>query len=92
MKHLKQLFLNEKFILGVILLNAVVIYLQVKEITSPILTILDVFCTAVFLVEMIVKHKELGLKGYWSSVGTSWMVYWSSCRCRHYWICSSPRE
>lgn len=67
MKHLKNLILNEKFILGVILLNAVVIYLQVKEITSPVLTILDVFCTVVFLVEMIIKHKELGLKGYWSS-------------------------
>ena len=67
MKHLKHLILNEKFILGVIFLNAVIIYLQVKDVTSPILTILDVFCTAVFLVEMIVKHKELGVKGYWSS-------------------------
>ena len=67
MKHLKNLFLNEKFILGIILLNAVVIYLQVSGITHPVITALDILCTIVFLLEMIIKHKELGWKGYWSS-------------------------
>ncbi len=67
MKHLKNLFLNEKFILGVILLNAIVIYLQVSGITHPIITVIDVICTLVFLFEMIIKHTELGFKGYWSS-------------------------
>jgi voltage-gated sodium channel len=67
MKYLKNLLLNEKFILSIILLNAVVIYLQVSGITHPVITILDFFSTIVFLLEMIVKHKELGCKGYWSS-------------------------
>ena len=67
MKHLKNLFLNEKFILGIILLNAIVIYLQVSGITHPIITVIDILCTIVFLIEMIIKHKEFGFKGYWSS-------------------------
>ncbi|MBR3573131.1 MAG: ion transporter [Bacteroidales bacterium] len=67
MKHLKNLFLNEKFILGIILLNAVVIYLQASGITHPVITIIDYLCTFVFLFEMIIKLKELGFKGYWSS-------------------------
>lgn len=67
MKHFKKFFLNEKFILGVILLNSVVIYLQVSGVVSPVITVLDVFCTLVFLLEMIIKRKDLGVKGYWSS-------------------------
>jgi len=67
MKHLKALFLNEKFILGVILLNAVIIYMQVSGLSHPVISILDVLCTTIFLVEMIIKIKDLGMKGYWSS-------------------------
>ena len=41
--------------------------MQVRGITHPIITVIDVFCTIVFLLEMIIKHKELGFKGYWAS-------------------------
>jgi len=67
MQTLKKLFLNEKVILGVILINAIVIYLQVSGVTHPILSILDVTCTLIFMIEMILKIKELSFKGYWAS-------------------------
>ena len=67
MKHIKNLFLNEKFILAVILLNAVVIFLQASNVVSTWIQVVDVACTLIFIVEMIIKHSELGLKGYWAS-------------------------
>ena len=42
---LEKIFLNEKIILAVILLNAVVIYLQISGISTPLLTGLDIACT-----------------------------------------------
>lgn len=64
---LRKLFLNDKFILGVILLNSVIIYLQVTGLSAPIISILDFACTLIFLVEMIIKNKEFGVKAYWKS-------------------------
>lgn len=66
MNRFKQLFLNDRFIMSVILLNAVIVFLQVSEYDWMWMSILDILCTVIFLIEMIVKHKELGLKGYWS--------------------------
>lgn len=63
----EKIFLNEKIIFAVILLNAVVIYLQVSGISTPLLTALDLACTLIFLIEMIVKHQKLGLREYWRS-------------------------
>ena len=63
----EKIFLNEKIIFAVILLNAVVIYLQVSGISTPLLTGLDLACTLIFLIEMIVKHTKLGVKEYWRS-------------------------
>ena len=67
MKRFTNLFLNEKFILCIILLSAVIIYLQANNLNSPWIQCIDVACTLVFIIEMIVKHRKLGLKGYWSS-------------------------
>lgn len=67
MKRFTDLFLNEKFILCIILLSAVIIYLQANNLNSPWIQCIDVACTLVFIIEMIVKHRKLGLKGYWSS-------------------------
>ena len=67
MERLKRLFLNEKFILGVIFVSAVVIFLQASNIDNVLLQVLDAACTVIFIVEMIVKHFEYGAKGYWSS-------------------------
>ena len=62
---LKRLFLNEKAVMTVILINAVGIYLQVSGYETPGLTILDFACTIFFIIEMAVKHQEYGLRGYW---------------------------
>jgi len=67
MNHIKNLFLNDKFILGVILINAIIIFLQASGIDNPGIQILDVTCTLIFMIEMIVKHVEYGVKNYWSS-------------------------
>lgn len=63
----KTLFLNDKFILTIILLNAVIIFLQASNIDNIFIQIIDLLCTLVFMTEMIIKHREFGLKGYWSS-------------------------
>ena len=64
---LRKIFLNDKLIMAVILLNAVVIYLQVSGYSYRWLDIVDALCTVIFLIEMIVKHVEYGLRGYWSN-------------------------
>ena len=64
---IEKIFLNEKIILGIILLNAVVIYMQISGISAPVLTVLDIACTLIFLIEMILKHLKLGVKEYWHS-------------------------
>lgn len=67
MNRLKSLLLNDKFIFSIILLNTVIIFLQSFDIESPWLQIIDVICTFIFLMEMVTKHIEYGVKGYWSS-------------------------
>lgn len=50
-----------------ILLNAIIIYLQVSGYENTILDIVDAACTMIFIIEMIIKHREYGVRGYWSS-------------------------
>lgn len=59
----EKIFLNEKFIFAVILLNAAVIFVEESDIESVALNIIDIVCTFVFIIEMIVKHIHLGFKG-----------------------------
>lgn len=61
----KRLFLNEKFILAIILLNSGIIYAQVSGYSNLYINIIDVACTLIFAIEMICKHIEYGVKGYW---------------------------
>lgn len=56
---------SEKIIFPVIILSSVVIFLQECSVNHPLLNILDVGCTLIFIVEMIVKHLRLGMGGYW---------------------------
>ncbi len=62
---LKKLFLNEKFILAFILLNSGIIYAQVSGCTTIWLGIIDLMCTLIFVVEMVVKHFAFGVRGSW---------------------------
>ena len=65
MSALHKLFLNDRFILSVILLNSCIIYAQVAGYEPTYITVLDMLCTFIFLFEMIAKHRELGFRGYW---------------------------
>lgn len=60
-----KIFLNDKFILCVILLNSCIIYMQVDGYQSTTISVIDVTCTLIFLIEMLVKHIHLGVRGYW---------------------------
>ena len=50
-----------------ILLNAIIIFLQVSGYENTILNIADAACTIIFITEMAVKHREYGVRGYWSN-------------------------
>lgn len=63
----KKLFFNDKFIFVVIFLNSIIIYLQECEISNYFIQIVDLLCTIIFVVEMVLKIKYLGLRKYWSS-------------------------
>ncbi|MBO7134193.1 MAG: ion transporter [Bacteroidales bacterium] len=66
-KLFERVFLNEKFIFAIILLNAAVIFAEESDVESVVLNIIDIVCTFIFIIEMIVKHIHLGFRGYWKS-------------------------
>lgn len=63
----RGIFTSERFILLVIIINSVIIFLQESGISGPVVSVIDALCTAVFIIEMVVKHRALGVKGYWKS-------------------------
>ena len=67
MNAFKKIFINEKSVLLVILLNTVIIFLTESGIVHPVISLLDVICTLFFFVEMIYKNIRHGLKKYWTS-------------------------
>lgn len=66
-KSIKNLFLNEKLILVIIIFNAIILFLQESGVENDVITILDTICSVIFIIEMIIKLTEYGWKGYWSS-------------------------
>lgn len=67
MEKIKGFFLNEKAIMLVIIINVVVIFLQECGLESRAMYLVDALCTLIFVVEMVVKHCEYGVRGYWRS-------------------------
>ena len=65
------MLLNERFILGVVSLNIVVIFLQGCGLENAVMNAIDILCTVIFVLEMCVKHRTYGLRGYW---GDGWNV------------------
>lgn len=63
---LKKLFLNERFVLCIIVINAFIIFLQESGYYNFWVNLFDVTCTIIFIIEMIVKHAYYGIRGYWS--------------------------
>jgi len=66
-KLLNKIFLNEKFIIAVILINSVIIFVQESHYNNVVISAIDLVCTFIFLIEMIVKHIEIGVKEYWKN-------------------------
>ena len=62
---MKRLFFSEKIMLGVVLLNVGVIFLQGCGLECAALAVVDIVCTLLFVVEMVLKHAEYGVRGYW---------------------------
>lgn len=84
-KLLEKLFLDEKerFILGCIVLNAIIIFMQGSDIHFVALNVIDCVITFIFIFEMAVKIKYPSFKEYWSDNmavkinDSSFKEYWS---------------
>jgi len=66
---IKKLFLNEKFILILILLNAIIIFISEYNIAKihNTLIIIDNVITVLFIIELVIKFKTFGIKEYFHS-------------------------
>ena len=67
-KNIADFLISEQFIFPVIILASVIIFLQECSVSHPIINILDVTCTLIFIIEMVIKHFRLGVDGYWNDV------------------------
>lgn len=67
METLKKVFLDSKIVLYVILINALIIFLQEWDLNWYILNLTEFACSVFFLIEMVVKIKTLGFDEYWKS-------------------------
>jgi len=57
----------EKVVLGIIILNCLIIFLQETGFNYWWINMLDALCTIAFLIEMIWKQKKMGIANYWKS-------------------------
>jgi len=67
---IRKLFLNDKFILGLIIVNAIILYVAgylTKENHTLIFLYADNIITTLFIAELIVKFNEYGFKNYFKS-------------------------
>jgi voltage-gated sodium channel len=67
---IKSLFLKDKFILGLILFNSLVLFVGgyfPSENGNLGFSIIDSIITLLFLIELIIKIREFGLRGYFGS-------------------------
>lgn len=67
---LRKLFLNDKFILCLILINSIVLFCDgyvPKDSSLKFLSFVDTFISILFVVELIIKLNNFGLKDYFKS-------------------------
>lgn len=55
---MKKLFLNDRFILAVILLNCAILFLEEMGMMHPAILAMDVICILLFTIEMLVLPSE----------------------------------
>jgi len=66
MKNFKNLFLNEFFILGLIVVNALVIFIDEFDVHLKPLSYVEAFITILFIVEIFVKTSHYGIRNYFA--------------------------
>ena len=64
---LKNLFLNEFFILGLIIFNVLIIFIDGFEFSYKTLDYVEAFITILFIVEIWVKISHFGIRKYFAS-------------------------
>lgn len=75
MSIIRNLFLKDKVIIGFILLNSIIIFLQgfdFSNATLYVLDCLDSFFTFIFVIELLIKLKHFGFRQYFSS---KWNIF-----------------
>lgn len=71
---MKNIFLNERVVLSVIVFNAIIIFIQECGVDVVWLNIIDFLCTLFFVIEICVKISHLGWKEYWKD-GWNWFDF-----------------
>lgn len=66
MEQIKKLFLSDKFILALIIINALLIFVQEFDFAPTWINYLDFLFTILFTFELFVKISTYGFKRYWS--------------------------
>ena len=72
---MKKIFLNDRFILGLIVINAIMIFtmgFKLTETSRLVINIIDNLITVMFVTELIVKIKTYRLRGFFSD---GWNVF-----------------
>ncbi len=64
---MKKFFLNDKFILTLIVINALLIFTQEFDACPVWVSYLDFLFTVLFTVELAIKIDTYGFKRYWRS-------------------------
>jgi len=75
MRKLGHILLNDRFILGLIIINSIVIFLQGFEIEvnfKSLLILADNIITLIFLLELLVKISAFGLKEF---IKSGWNIF-----------------
>ncbi len=62
---MQKLFLNERFILWVVVINMLVIFLQGCGMENIVMSVIDILSTVIFVIEMVMKHYKQGFRSYW---------------------------
>jgi voltage-gated sodium channel len=72
---IKKLFLNDKFIITLVLINAIIIFLSGFKFSNQVILILNVFdnlITTIFIIELITKWFYYGKRKYFDS---NWRIF-----------------
>lgn len=62
---IKNFFLTDTKMLILVLINVLIIFLQECGLENVIMSVVDIACTLLFVVEMITKQRHYGMRNYW---------------------------